>query len=205
MHDEILSSNQTELLPFIKKYKKKYFLVGGTAIGLHIGHRSSIDFDLFSFGKINSTSIKKQVSESGFKSTVIVSLPDQIHFIVNGVKITFFEFPFEIKSVSLFKEYFKMPDLLTLAAMKAFALGGRGKWKDYVDLYFIIRDHYSVKDICSKAKALFNDVFNPILFKKQLCYFDDINYTEEVEYMPGCEVPDEEIKAFLIEASLTGF
>ncbi len=98
-----------------------------------------------------------------------------------------------------------MPDLLTLAAMKAFALGGRGKWKDYVDLYFILKNHYSVKDICSKSKDLFKDVFNPVLFKKQICYFDDINYTEEVEFMPGFEVPNEEVKAFLMNAALTGF
>ena len=205
MHDEILSHKQTELLPFIKKYKKKYFLVGGTAIAFHIGHRTSIDFDLFTFGKINSTSIKKQVSEAGFKSTVIISLPDQIHFIINEVKITFFEFPFQIESENKYKDYFVMPDLLTLAAMKAFALGGRGKWKDYVDLYFILKNNYSVKDISSKAKALFKDVFNPVLFKKQLSYFDDISYTEQVEYMPGFEVPDDDIKAFLIEAALTGF
>ena len=98
-----------------------------------------------------------------------------------------------------------MPDLLTLAAMKAFALRGRGKWKDYVDLYFILKNNCSVKDISSKAKALFNDVFNPVLFKKQLSFFDDINYTEQVDYMPGFEVPDDEVKAFLIDAALTGF
>ena len=103
---------------------------------MHIGHKSSIDFDLFTFEKINSTSIKKQVSGSGFRSTAIVSLPDQIHFILNEVKITFFEFPFEIEPVNQYKGHFKLPDLLTLAAMKAFALGGRGKWKDYVDLYY---------------------------------------------------------------------
>ena len=164
MHDEILSHKQVELLKFIKKYKKKYFLVGGTAIAFHIGHRSSIDFDLFTFEKINSTGIKKQVSQSGFKSTVIVSLPDQIHFIVNEVKITFFEFPFQIVSDIRYKDYFLLPDLLTLAAMKAFALGGRGKWKDYVDLYFIIKNNYSVGEIRKKVKALFNDVFNPVLF-----------------------------------------
>lgn len=205
MHDEILSSKQKELLPFIKKYKKKYFLVGGTAIAFYIGHRTSIDFDLFTFEKINSTGIKKQVSEAGFKSTVIISLHDQIHFIINEVKITFFEFPFKIIADNHYKDYFIMPDLLTLAAMKAFALGGRGKWKDYVDLYFILKDNYSVKQISSHAKILFKDVFNPVLFKKQLSYFDDINYTEQVEYMPGFEVPDDVIKAFLTDAALTGF
>ncbi len=187
------------------KNKKNYFLVGGTAIALHIGHRSSIDFDLFTFGKINSTGIKKQIADSGFTSTIIFSLPDQAHFILNEVKITFFEFPFAIESLCDYKDYCKIPDLLTLSAMKAFALGGRGKWKDYVDLYFILKDYYSAKEICDKAKTLFKDVFNPILFKKQLSYFEDINYSEQVEFMPGFEVPDEEVKAFLTDAALTGF
>jgi len=40
-----------------------------------------------------------------------------------------------------------MPDLLTLAAMKAFALGRRSKWKDYVDLYYLIKDFFGINDI----------------------------------------------------------
>ena len=205
MHINIFEQNQLDLLPFIKKYKKNYYMVGGTAIALIIGHRRSIDFDMFTFGKINVTYLKKQVSESKFSSSVIHALPDQIHFIINNVKLTFFEYPFFIDASADVNGIFKMPNLLTLAAMKAFALGGRGKWKDYVDLYFIIKDFYNPQQISDKAKELFTDVFNPTLFRKQLCYFKDINYTEQVEYMPGFKVPEDEIKAFLIEASLTGF
>jgi hypothetical protein len=47
MHLEILSLEQKELLSLISHFKRKYYLVGGTAIALHIGHRMSIDFDLF--------------------------------------------------------------------------------------------------------------------------------------------------------------
>lgn len=205
MHINIFEQNQLDLLPFIKKYKKNYYMVGGTAIALIIGHRRSIDFDMFTFGKINVTYLKKQVSESKFSSSVIHALPDQIHFIINNVKLTFFEYPFFIDANDDVNGIFRMPNLLTLAAMKAFALGGRGKWKDYVDLYFIIKDFYNPQQISDKAKELFTDVFNPTLFRKQLCYFKDINYTEQVEYMPGFKVPEDEIKAFLIEASLTGF
>jgi len=46
MHSEILTNEQSELLPLIKLFSKDYHLVGGTAIALHIGHRRSIDFDL---------------------------------------------------------------------------------------------------------------------------------------------------------------
>lgn len=47
MHLEILSENQKKLFPILKSFSRKYYFVGGTAIALHIGHRKSIDFDLF--------------------------------------------------------------------------------------------------------------------------------------------------------------
>ncbi len=47
MHNEILSPAQTELVPLIKSFSREFYLVGDTAIALHIGHRRSIDFDLF--------------------------------------------------------------------------------------------------------------------------------------------------------------
>lgn len=205
MHLEILTKEQHDLLPFIKKYSKNYYMVGGTAIALHIGHRGSVDFDLFTDANINVISIKKQVLDSGFSSNIIVQKSDQIHFTINNVKLTFFQFPFSIEAITYHEKFFRIPDLLTLAAMKAFALGGRGKWKDYVDLYFILKNHFSVTEICDKAKELFTDVFNPVLFSKQLCYFDDISFDEPVEFMPGFEVPEKEVKAFLIDAALTGF
>ena len=205
MHLEILSREQADLLPFIKKYIKQYYLVGGTAIALHIGHRRSIDFDLFTEGKVNTNSLRKQVLSSGFPSDVIHQDVDQIHFNINKVKLTFYKYPFTIPANIFHEVYFRIPDLPSLAAMKAFALGGRGKWKDYVDLYFIIKNHFSVQEISAKAKALFTDVFKPILFNKQLCYFKDISFEEQVEFMPGFEVSEEEVKAFLTDAALTGF
>ncbi|MBF0452849.1 MAG: nucleotidyl transferase AbiEii/AbiGii toxin family protein [Candidatus Magnetomorum sp.] len=52
MYKTILTKNQLDLLPLIKKLSKDYYLVGGTAIALHIGHRRSIDFDLFTHKRI---------------------------------------------------------------------------------------------------------------------------------------------------------
>jgi hypothetical protein len=205
MHLEILSTEQLDLLGFIKKYTKGYYLVGGTAIALHIGHRKSIDFDLFTVGKVNGLSIKKSVASSGFKSNIIHQGENQIHFIIHGVKLTFFQFPFELPAAEYHKNFFRMPELLTLPAMKAFALGGRGKWKDYVDLYYLIKFHFPIKVICDRAKELFGDVFNPMLFIKQLSYFNDIRFDEQPEFLPGFEVSEQEVKQFLTEAALKGF
>jgi hypothetical protein len=86
--------------------------------------------------------------------------------------------------------------------MKAFALGRSAKWKDYVDLYFIIKDFFSIKEITTEAEILFGGHFSGKLFREQLAYHKDIDYSEEVEFLSGFEVGKEEIKAFLIDKAL---
>jgi len=54
MYREILTQKQIELLPLIKSFKKEFYLVGGTAIALYIGHRRSIDFDLFKYARLRN-------------------------------------------------------------------------------------------------------------------------------------------------------
>ena len=55
MHPDILSKEQAELLPLIQQFKREFYLVGGTAIALQIGHRRSIDFDLFKLSNLNAS------------------------------------------------------------------------------------------------------------------------------------------------------
>ncbi|SHG12640.1 hypothetical protein SAMN05444372_102350 [Flavobacterium micromati] len=97
-----------------------------------------------------------------------------------------------------------MPDLLTLAAMKAFTLGRRAKWKDDVDLYFILKDYYCFKEIAEVATLLFGDQFSKKLFKIQLGYFKGINYDEEVSYLIPTPPSEQEIQDFLINVSVEG-
>ena len=86
--------------------------------------------------------------------------------------------------------------------MKAFALGKRAKWKDYVDLYFIFKKH-SLSSVISKTKEIFGAEFNEKLFREQLSYFDDIDYSETIDYLPGFETEDKIIQENLKEISLT--
>jgi len=84
--------------------------------------------------------------------------------------------------------------------MKAFALGRRAKWKDYVDLYFIFQRH-TLANVVERAKKLFGGEVDEKLFRQQLAYHKDINYTEEVVFMPGKEVPRETILSSLLSIS----
>lgn len=204
MHLEILSKEQIELLPMISQFKREYYLVGGTAIALHIGHRESIDFDLFKLADLRKNDIYKKVIASKFGYKFGYENYEQLNLIINNVKFTFFSFPHKLPTNAEIKGVIKMPDLLTLAAMKAFALGRRAKWKDYLDLYFILKDFYSINEIAVKASELFGEMFSQKLFKMQLGYFKGINHDEEVVFLIPNPPTNDEVKSFLTEISLSG-
>ena len=204
MFPDILTESQKAILPHLESFTSDYYLVGGTAIALYLGHRKSIDFDLFTQGKIKPRLInawKEKLPYSPIQT--LFESGDEIHFIISDVKVTFMQFPYKLKSANHIHGL-SMSSLLSLAAMKAYALGGRAKWKDYVDLYFIMKDHYSIKEIIKKADELFGSSFNGRFFRQQLSYFDDINYTEKVEFLVE-PVPDNIMTEFLTEISFSKF
>jgi len=201
MHKEILSKKQAELLPYIANFKRSFYMVGGTAIALHIGHRRSIDFDLFCSSKLVKSRVKNTLNKLPFKQQLLFEDFDQLHKLINGVKFTFFSFPYSIKHDVKIDSIITIPDLLTLASMKAFALGRRSKWKDYVDLYFIIKDYFPVKEISEEANKNFPSQFSEKLFREQLAFHKDIDYSEPVEYI-GEEIPEDVIKQFLIDKAI---
>lgn len=202
MHKEILTSNQIKLFPLLKRQAKDFGLVGGTAVALHIGHRRSIDFDLFSLKPFDSNALRSKVRRLVKIERILVDQNGELTCWAGKVKLTFFHYPFAIKYKTNLDTIIKMPDLLTLAAMKAHALGRRAKWKDYVDLYFIIKYSYPVKKIIQKGKAIFGGEFNGKIFRTQLAYFEDINYEEKIDFLPKFSVSEEKIKKDLISFGL---
>ncbi|HCI04670.1 TPA: hypothetical protein DEW47_01645 [Patescibacteria group bacterium] len=203
MRKEILTEQQTKLLPLIGKFSKDFGLVGGTAIALHIGHRESIDFDLFTVNKFDSGKIKRKITNDFNVEKVFVNEADEYTALISGVKITFLHYPFNIEFKNNLDNVIKVADLLTLAAMKAYALGRRAKWKDYVDMYFIFKNFHSIAEVIGKAGEIFSSEFNEKIFRAQLAYFEDIDYTEQVVYRKGFEVDDDVVKTSLIDFSLS--
>ncbi len=131
MYREILTREQIELLPLIKSFRREFYLVGGTAIALHIGHRRSVDFDLFKHDKLRKKQIADKIEKNGFSFRQLYQSDEEFTVVVNSVKITFYNYPYRVFHPLHFDKIISLPDLLDLAAMKSFALGKRAKWKDY--------------------------------------------------------------------------
>lgn len=203
MHKEILTREQVELLPLLHVFSKEFGLVGGTAMALNIGHRQSIDFDLFTSKPFENESIRKRVLKIKKIEKMLRDEGGQYTISINGVRMTFFHYPFKIKFSKKLDDIIKMPDLLTLAAMKAYVLGRRAKWKDYVDLYFIMRDYHSIGEIIKKAKKLFGPEFNEKMFRAQLAYFKDVDFSEKIIYMQRFKIQDSIVRKGLVNFSLS--
>ena len=201
MHKEVLSDKQLNLLPLVREFKREFYLVGGTAIAFYLGHRRSFDFDLFKNTALHPKRIVSKVSSFGLSYLVTRRVSEQLNMTINDVTFTFFEYPFKIEPSILFEDFIRIPSLIDLAAMKAYALGRRSKWKDYVDFYFLLKDSFNIDQISDRACEIYDQLFSPKLFRAQISYFNDIIYTEPVEYLVPAP-SEEEIKQFLIDKAL---
>lgn len=196
MFKTVLTLQQTELLPLLEEFSDSFGLAGGTAIALHLGHRRSIDFDLFTSGKLDHDRIRRTIRSFHSIDSTIVESPDELTLVTRGVKLTFLSYPFPIEYSEQLDNVIRMPDVMTLAAMKTFSLGRRAKWKDYVDLYFVFKTR-SLPEILQRSRSIFQKEFNEKLFREQLAFYEDIDYSETIDFMPGFEVNDEEVKETL--------
>jgi hypothetical protein len=197
MFKEILYKEQLEIISILKLFSSSFYLAWWTAIALQLWHRKSIDFDLFSSKKINNSKIIEKLREKWYKiSRILVDNKwEELTIIVFWVKITFLYYPFDIKTKNKF-EWIKLPDIETLWAMKFYTLWRRWKWKDYVDIYTILNSWYKFDSISKTALNIFEWRYNEKLLREQLCYFEDIDYSEEVEFLWE-NIDSEKIKKYL--------
>ena len=175
MHQEALTSELKGLWQKIKNFHE-FTLVGGTALALQLGHRVSVDFNLFSRKELPTT-LQRQIRSTfkGFSVKIVFKSKNQINASVDGVTVTFFSYPFPVFQRRLSWDGVKMLPTSTIAVMKAYALGRRATFKDYVDLYFILREKQSsLPSIIHTAENVYRDEFGARLFLEQLVYLKDV-------------------------------
>jgi hypothetical protein len=198
MNENVLTLEQRVLAEKMFPEIGGFYLAGGTALALQIGHRRSVDFDLASRRPIEPFDLERHLISKGFQvQRTFTATRDEYSALIQETKITFFFFPFDVQHpLSWEKGEITLPSIKDLGAMKAYALGRRSKWKDYVDLYFILKFHLSFNELLQRTKTIFSGHFNSKLFREQLCYFDDMDYSESIDYL-GDAPSDDEIRHFL--------
>ncbi len=170
-----------------------FYLAGGTGLSLLLGHRESIDLDFFRKESFDTDELLKKLS--GF--TVLDKKKDTLTGKIENVNISFFGFDYPLLSDTLEYRGIKVASMLDIALMKLSAIMQRNTKKDFIDLYFIIKDHLPLLGLIKQFGNKFSqssEVSIPIL--KSLTYFVET----ETEPMPKMYIDTnwEDIKTFFI-------
>jgi len=190
--DCLLPNTRKLLIKMIKEcdFLDKYILVGGSALAMYLCHRKSEDLDFFTFGNDFD---KKEIFEyiKTFETKEILNqTPEQIDIVLNGVKVTFFNANWKfLKPIKV--EKFNLASIDSISAMKVNVLFLRAKYRDYYDLYCLVKSGISLKEIFEYSKNIVEGI-NFKLFAIALVYIDDIE-DDNIEYLEPVERISKEI------------
>ena len=174
------STIDTKTLKLLKKLQKvpdfsNLRLVVGTALALQLGHRKSIDIDLF--GKIDSDelAISKELDKIG--SVTRLKKSENINiYTINGIKVDIVNYHYKWLEKPIIEDNLILADKKDIAAMKLSAITGRGLKKDFIDLFFLLK-HYNLKQMLGFYNQKYYDG-SIFMVLKSLSYFDDANNDE---------------------------
>ncbi|NPV53614.1 MAG: nucleotidyl transferase AbiEii/AbiGii toxin family protein [Firmicutes bacterium] len=172
----------------------RFYIAGGTAAALQLGHRLSYDFDFFSREEFDPVTLIQRLASLGSFSLTGEAWCT-VHGILDGVRVSFMTYKYPLLfPVKRFKGI-DIADLRDIALMKITAISSRGSKKDFIDLYVICKEVIPVNELLKlledKYKGTGYSLYHII---RSLAFFDDaerdvdpitltrITWTEVKEY-----------------------
>jgi len=167
-----------------EEISRHFYLGGGTALALHIGHRYSQDFDFFSSEEFNNEWLKQALSTVGILK-VFQDKKGTLEGMLRNSRFSFFYYPYPLLRPLVQFENIKLASVTDTALMKLSALSSRGSKKDFIDLYSL-RDSLVWKSLMRNFEKKYRGTgYNLYHILKSLAYFVDA----EAEPMPRMIIP----------------
>lgn len=164
-----------ELLELLKKlmnddFFKNFILVGGTSLALQIGHRNSIDIDLFGNQTIIPEIFIDKLNEFG-KVEISQNSKNILISEINDIKVDFVNYKYQLLQDFIEIDGVRLASKQDISAMKLNAVLGRGSKKDFIDLFYLLQDFTLIEMIgFYNKKYTDGSVF---LLYKSLAYFTE--------------------------------
>jgi len=179
LHYKTIDSKTLELLKKLQTIQifSDLRLVGGTGLALQIGHRKSVDLDLF--GKLDADvfAVSKALNDLGQVS--ILKKSENINiYLIDGIKVDIVNYPYPWLLDVVVEDSLQLADIRDIAAMKLSVVTNRGTKKDFIDIFFLLKD-FSLSEMLDFYSQKYQDG-TEFLVLKSLSYFDDA----EEEEMP---------------------
>jgi len=156
---------------------EQFFLVGGTALAMHIGHRLSIDLDLFSRESFDTNELETHLARNyAFNTDYLAS--NTLKGFIDNIKIDFITHAYDLFKPVIHVQGFRLASVEDIGAMKLNAIAHSGnRQKDFFYLYFIL-EHMSLAMVLQAYEVKYPQS-NPMIPLKGLTYFDDIDFAIE--------------------------
>jgi hypothetical protein len=140
---EVLSANLnlllTERLQTVTEVCSQFYLAGGTALALHLGHRKSEDLDFFSEHEFDNEQVIQAILKLGGR--VDSESRGTIHTFITGSKVSFFHYPYPLIGNIVTIGNINVASIEDIACMKVIAIAQRAEKKDFFDMHEILRIH----------------------------------------------------------------
>ena len=180
---------------------KDYFLVGGTALALQLGHRKSIDIDLFTRKDINKDEIHDLLN-SEFKGRYQIHNEKRIIFqiIIDNIKVDLVKNDYDFIEEIKHEDGIRYLGKKDISAMKLLAVAQRGdQAKDFVDVYYLLKE-IPLNDMFEYYKKKYTQT-DICMIKRSLIYFDDVtdNTWAAVELLSG-KLSVKDVKQTIVDA-----
>lgn len=174
---------------------KVFYLAGGTALALQLGHRTSLDLDFFGKKEFSENRCIAALSKNG-KFNLTQKDWQTVHGRFNTTRVSFMHYPYRLLYKTNIFCGVQLADIRDIACMKLDAIATRGSKKDFIDIYIILRQQYSLEKILSFCTRKYRKLdYNILHLLKSLVYFTDA----DKDPMPNMfvDVTWEEVKRFL--------
>ena len=149
-----------------------FYLAGGTGLALEFGHRVSVDLDLFTEDHFQPHAIRDRLREAPALRTIQMA-PDSLDLEIFGVKISFLRYPYPRLFPTRRFMALEVADPRDIACMKLDAVASRGSRRDFIDLYFLLRE-YKLPELLELFDAKYAAASpNRVHMAKALTYFAD--------------------------------
>ena len=184
-----------------KDYLKDFILVGGTGLALIIGHRKSVDIDLFTSQDFVAEQVLEKL-ESDFAFQMDYIGGNTIKGNSAGIKVDLLAHKYPTIGDTIEIENIRIASMDDLSAMKVNSVANDGtRVKDFIDLYFLLVEHeYSVETFLRNYKAKYSQR-NALHALKSLTYFEDVDLSGWPELNRKKDITWDEIQEFLGRAS----
>ncbi len=159
-------------------------LAGGTALALQIGHRVSVDLDLFGVRPFEKDEILELVGGLG-GCRPIHQTKNILILNIEGVKVDFVHYKYPLIREVKVEAGIRLIDLPDIGAMKLGAITGRGRKRDFVDLYFLLQ-YYTLEGLFAFYNQKYPDGAE-FLVARSLSYFDDADGDEDLQLFKNAD------------------